>query len=210
MQKEKIMEPSGKAVDNILKSGPAAWFRAAKFRKKGRCFYRGYGELIHTAYFQTTWLNTPEDGTFAINLGVEWPKLHEIWTGTPEIKNPAIATCFIRARLHPEVGWGQDYWWRAVPVSEAATVSNMIVTTLDKYAESFWSTYSNLEYILHQLEGKELVACGIPKHVVLASLLVHFGRKSEAEKIMIDAIRKTVRNIELNKRISKRLGLEVA
>ena len=44
--------------------------------------------MIQVVNFQTTWLNTPEEARFAINLNVILPFNHEKWAGQPPPKKP--------------------------------------------------------------------------------------------------------------------------
>jgi Domain of unknown function (DUF4304) len=177
---------SGPIIDSAIREGPAAWFRSRGFKRSGRSFWHTSGDVIHTANFQASLSNTPTRARFFVNLGVEWPPCYEAWTGSPVKRNPATAPVFVQARLHPTRGWGQDHLWGAVPSPK--TAADEVVAALDLHALRFWVQFSDLAGVLDRLERGEPVPCGtVLPWLAHSVLLVHFGRKQDASRVLDQA-----------------------
>ena len=198
---------SGKVIDRIVNAGVANWFRQAGFERKGRSFFRQHGDLVQTSNLQASKINMPNVATFAVNLGVEWPYWHNVWTGRGLVANPALAPTFIQTRLHPNQGAGRDHWWPAHPDTDPDRIAAEVMGALQAYAETFWTRYSNLEGILREFEANALVPTGAPRRLVHAALLVRAGRTSDAKDVIMEAARRFPRGLSGFQRVSERLGL---
>jgi hypothetical protein len=171
---------SGSIVDRVIGSGVAAWFRRAGFRRKGRCFYRPSGPVVHTANIQASKLNRPESAVFTLNLGVEWLDWHRAWTNAKPLTNPALAPTFVQSRLHPVSGPGQDYWWPATDIGDPLSTAADVVRALEGFAERFWTHYSDLGAVLQEMDSGKRVPTGSPQPLVHAALLRNANRSADA------------------------------
>jgi hypothetical protein len=198
---------SGKTIDCVVAAGVAAWFRRATFRRKGRSFFRQQDDLFLTSTVQASKVNTPDKAKFVVNLGVEWPYWHHVWTGRELAANPALAPAFVQARLHPSVGWGQDHWWTANPEVDPKEIADEVVAALQAHADRFWKRYSDLDSVLEEFEVGTLVPTGTPKRLVHAALLARAGRAADAKQAIAEAARRLPRFAADFSRVSERLGL---
>lgn len=196
---------SGSVIDQIIATGIRQWFRERGFTRKGRSFFRADADLIRTANLQASWLNTPEDAHFAVNLGVEWSGWHEVWTGQPPRPNPAIAPTFIQSRLNPNANGG-DYWWPASVGTNVTKIAGEVVTALSEQAEAFWHRYSDLDSVLGEFDAGAHVPTGTLPRLVHTALLVRAGRTEDAQRTLLEARRRAPRNASF-KSIADRLGL---
>ncbi len=197
---------SGTIIDQIARAGIASWFKSAGFSKKGRSFYRIDGTVIHTANLQAATHNSNQAVRFAVNLGVEWPHWHRIWTDGKPLKNPALAPTYVQTRLHPNTGPGQDYWWAATDASRACDKVHEIVTALEAFAESFWAHYGDLSATLQDIESGKRVPTGAPRTLVHVALLQNANRSSEARLVLMDAVKRAPSQ-KLVQAVAERLGL---
>lgn len=197
---------SGAIIDGVVAAGVADWFRLAGFTRKSRSFFRGQGVAFSTASIQASKINMPHAATCAVNLGVEWPFLYEIWTGQQPRQNPAVAPTLAQARLDPQHGVGKDFWWPAKPGCDAEAIAKEIVDALGRFAQDFWDHYSDLDRVLNDFETGVRVPTGTRPHVVHAALLVRAGRLGDARNVLVEANRRW--SHESNSRVAERLGLE--
>lgn len=198
---------SGRVIDSVVAAGVAHWFREAGFTRKGRSFFRWYGGLVQTANVQASKVNMPDDASFAVNLGVEWPQWHEVWTSQELRANPSLAPTFIQSRLHPNQGPGRDHWWPANTETDPDRIAAEVVGALQAYAHEFWRRYSDLDAVLCELDAGTLVPTGTPRSLVHAALLVRAGRSAEAKKVVAEATRRFPKGSSGFQRVSQRLGL---
>jgi hypothetical protein len=171
---------SGAAIDRLVKSTIAPWFRQHGFRRKGRFFMRRWGEVIHVASVQASQWNTPVSADFYLNLDVEWLACRTLWTDQPARSNPALAPWFVRSRLRDAQG---RTGWNAMQ-DDPATLADVLVKALEGMAEEFWLRHSDLSDVLRRIEAGERLSLGSPPWLVHASLLMHFGRKVDAIAII--------------------------
>jgi hypothetical protein len=163
--------------------------------------------LFLTSTVQASKVNTPDNAKFVVNLGVEWPYWHRVWTGRALSANPALAPTFVQARLHPSLGWGRDHWWSANPEVDPNEIADEVVAALQAHADQFWTRYSDLDSVLEEFEGGALVPTGAPKRLVHAALLVRAGRAADAKQVIAEAARRLPRLAPGFLRVSERLGL---
>ena len=198
---------TGRVIDAVVGAGVADWFRQAGFRRKGRSFFRPHGELIDTANVQVSKVNMPSDAVFAVNLGVEWPFWHKIWTGSDVGGNPALAPTFVQTRLHPTDGVDRDYWWDATDLSAATRLAADVTSALETHAEAFWERYSDFDALLREFEVHRRVPTGTPQPLVHAALLTRAGRPAEAWAVIVDAAQRAPTASSHFHSIAERLGL---
>jgi uncharacterized protein DUF4304 len=176
-----VASVSGTAIDALIKSHLAPWFKGHGFRPKGRFFTRSTQDVVHVASVQASQGNAPDVADFYVNLGVEWQEVRRLWTGMADDEpNPARAPCYINGRLQAIDG---AVSWDALvgdPLGVALTAE------LETAAEDFWARYSNLADVMTRLDRNERLPLGTPKWVVHAALRRHFGDLSTALEI-IDA-----------------------
>jgi uncharacterized protein DUF4304 len=141
-------------VIDAVSSGIAGWFRQREFRRTGRCFFRVEAEVFHTANLQASKLNASAAATFAVNLGVEWPLWHGIWTSQAVGSNPALAPTFVQTRLHPTDGVGRDYWWETNDLGAAKQPTSEVTTPLEAHADEFWRHYGDLAAVPGDFEAR--------------------------------------------------------
>jgi hypothetical protein len=198
---------SGKMIDRVVAAGVAAWFRKAAFRRRGRTFFRQHDALFLTSAVQASKVNALDKAIFVVNLGVEWPYWHHVWTGRELAANPALAPAFVQARLHPSLGWGQDHWWSVNPDVDPSEIADEVVAALQAHADRFWKRYSDLDSVLEEFEVGTLVPTGTPKRLVHAALLARAGRADDAKQVIAEAARRRPRFAAGFLRVSERLGL---
>lgn len=197
---------SGRIVDGVIGSGVAAWFRRAGLRRKGRSFYRPSGAVIHTANIQASKVNNPGSAVFAVNIGVEWPDWHAVWTNAKPIANPALAPTFVQTRLHPNFGPGRDYWWPATDATVSSSTAAEVVRALDGFAEAFWTRYGDFGYVLQEMDSGRRVPTGSPQLLVHVALLLNANRRADAQLALTKAMAKSP-SPALVAGVAARLGL---
>lgn len=166
---------SGAAVGRVVRTLIAPWLCERGFQCRGRFFNRPSADVIHVASVQASRWNSPQSADFYVNIDVEWPACHALWTGSATGYNPALAPCFARSRLRTPGGAES---WNAL--QEGESLSGQIRLALSEHAETFWQHHSNLADVLRRLEAGESVRLGAPTWFVKAALLDHFGRRAEA------------------------------
>jgi hypothetical protein len=198
---------SGKPINQILAAGVNQWFGHHGFARSGRSFFRTSEQVIHTASIQASKINMPGDVCFAVNLGVEWPYWHRIWTGSLPRPNPALAPTFVQSRLNPTAS-GRDYWWTVDSNDDPEDIAHEIVSALAAQAEEFWSRHGDLDNVLRQFDAGHRVTTGAPAGLIHAALLVNAGRTVEAR----DAVRKANKRAPASfdvRTVAKRMGLDL-
>jgi hypothetical protein len=137
---------------------------------------RPSGEVIHVASVQASQWNTPHSADFYLNVDVEWPACHRLWTGQPVGANPALAPCFVRSRLWKAPG---ATGWDAIQ-NDVEALAVALVDALEETAEAFWFRHSDLDDVQRRIEAGERLNLGTPQWLVHAALLMHFGRQADA------------------------------
>lgn len=166
---------SGAAIDRLVKSTIAPWFREHGFRRTGRFFMRPWGEVIHVASVQASQWNTAHSADFYVNVDVEWPACRGPLTGQT-VANPALAPWFVRSRLRD--AHGQTVW--DALQADADALAAVVGEALAETAEEFWLSHSDLADVLRRIEAGEELSLGTPQWLVHAALLLRFGRQAHA------------------------------
>jgi hypothetical protein len=195
---------SGSIINAVIAAGVSSWLKANGFRRRARSFHREHAQFVHTLYFQASRLNEPGAAVFAVNVGIEWPSLYTLWTGA-EYSFDAAGCTFLTARIHPENGVGQDFWWPATDPSPAQSSAERIVAVLEAHALPFWERYSDARSALDLLEHFSAFA-GIPVWLLRAALLRELGEVDQAMDALQVARRKSPKGFAPDA-FEKRLGL---
>lgn len=202
--------PSSKAVDAIIQGDVKSSLKSETFKKSGRSFHRQKVEMIQVVNFQTTWLNSPEEAQFTINLNVVLPFYHEKWTGKPLPKNPGSAAAIFSRRLGHFLPEGTDKWWKVTPSTDCAAVSLEVSELICSVGLPYLEKAANLQYLHDRLGSIEhFPGMLMNQPLAFVILLCHIGREIEARRV-IDEIRKNNRAEGFRKTIDliqERLGL---
>jgi hypothetical protein len=203
--------PSSKTVDAVVQGDVKSFLKSEGFKKSGRTFHRQNGEMLQVVNFQTTWLNTPDEAQFTINLNVVLPFYHEKWTGQQVPKNPGSAAAICSRRLGHILPEGTDRWWTVTPSTDCAAVSREVAELICAVGLPYLEKAANLQYLCEKLgSGKHFPGMLMSQPLAFAILLCHLGREEEAIRV-IDETRRKNRAEGFGKTIDlihERLGLE--
>ena len=185
--------PSSKAVDAVIQGEVKTFLKSEGFRKSGRTFYRRKGEMIQVVYFPTSWLNTPDEAQFSVNLDVVLPYYHEKWTGQPLPKNPSSAAAICSQRLGFLLPEGTDKWWIVTPSMDYAPLSRELAELIRSMGLPYLDKAADLHFLRESL-GSEKHFPGMlqSQPLAFAILLCYLGRKDVARSVL-DATRSSNR-----------------
>lgn len=201
---------SSKAVDSVIHGQINAYMKSEGFRRSGRTFHRPKDEMIQVVNFQTTWLNTPDEARFTINLDVVLPFYHEKWAGQPFPKNPGSAAAICSRRLGHLLPEGTDKWWTVTPSSDCDALSHELADLLRSIGVPYLDEATDLQFLCENLgSDKRFPGMLASQPVAYAILLCYLGREHDARDVLkairrknrIDGFGKTIDLIE------RRLGL---
>jgi hypothetical protein len=183
--------PSSKAVDAVIQGKVKSILKSEEFKKSGRSFHRQKGEVLQVVNFQTTWLNTPDEAQFTINLNVVLPFYHEKWTGQPLPKDPGSAAAVCSRRLGHILPEGTDRWWTVTPSTDFAAVSHEVAELIRSVGLPYLEKVANLQYLCEKLgSGKHFPGMLMNQPLAFAILLCHLGREGEARRVIDETRRK--------------------
>lgn len=117
-----VSEKVGKKIDYVVTAylGPA--LARPGFNRKARSVWREIGDgsqrSLHVVNIQGSKWNEGSSGSFCINLGVQFPALHELIAMRPGkewmrewIGRPDEAACTLRARVDDVLPSDRQEWW---------------------------------------------------------------------------------------------------
>lgn len=160
--------------------------------KSGRSFFRKRGEFFEAIYFQSSWLNTPQEACFYVNLHITLPFFHEIWTGGEFPKNAGSAANLVQVRLNkvlPDMAKGICY--EVTPETEPAPIAEEISQLLIDYGLPYLDDRASIDWMLKSVEGKtkgsQTAQYGIPYPPIVVNAILHAyqGRVNEAEEAIV-------------------------
>jgi hypothetical protein len=179
-------------IDSIAKGVYSAILKPIGYRKVARNFSKQSGDLYQVVSFQSSWLNTPDEAQFAVNLHITLPFFAEIWSGREFPSNPGQAANLVQVRLNKNLPLTGDHWWKITPKSDPLPLIDDISHLLVEKGLEFLDERTNLEWILMAVAGKkskEAHPLGIvyPPEVVHAILMAYFGKVEDAYKLLNQA-----------------------
>ncbi len=182
---------SSKTVDAVILGEVKSFLKSEGFRKSGRTFHRQKGEMIQVVNFQTTWLNTPDDARFTVNLNVVLPFYHEKWTGQPLPRNPGNAAAICSRRLGHLLPEGTDRWWTVTPSTDGVSVSREVAELIRSVGLPYLTKASDLQFLCEKLgSDKHFPGMLMSQSLAFAILLCYLGRKDEARHVLDETRRK--------------------
>jgi len=179
-------------IDATARSVFSGALKPEGFIRTGRSFFRKRGDFFEVINFQSSWLNTPQEADFFVNLNITLPFFHEIWTGGKFPKNPGSAANLVQVRLNmvlPDSAKG--IYYRLTPETAPEPITEEISQFLIQYGLPYLDDRACVEWMLKAVEGKtkgsQTAPLGIPYPpiVVNAILQAYQGRMSEAEEGLV-------------------------
>jgi hypothetical protein len=120
-------------IDELVKTHLKPALKELGFKSKSSTFFRQNGELVEIISPQKSSWNDANESKFTINLGVYWPKIHEILGGPIASLPPKEYECTIRQRLGSLFDNGKDFWWSVSPNSDIGQIGADVVEKVRHY-----------------------------------------------------------------------------
>lgn len=120
-------------IDELVKTHLKPALKELGFKSKSSTFFRQNGELVEIISPQKSSWNDANESKFTINLGVYWPKVHEILGGLIASLPPKEYDCTIRKRLGSLFDNGKDFWWSVSPNSDIGQIGADVVEKVRHY-----------------------------------------------------------------------------
>jgi hypothetical protein len=144
--------------------------------------------MIQVVDFQTTWLNTPDEGRFTINLNVVLPFYHEMWTGQPLPKNPGNAAAICSRRLGHLLPGGTDRWWTVTPSTDCSRLSREVAELIRSVGLPYLTAACDFQFLCEALGSEEhFPGMLMSQDLAFAILLCHLDRKGDAAHVIAEA-----------------------
>ena len=176
---------SSKAVDSVIQGEIKSTLKSEGFRKSGRTFHRPKGEMIQGVYFETSWLNTPDEAQFTVDLNVVLPFYHEKWTGEPLPNNPGSAAPLCSRRLGHLLPTETDKWWTVTPSTDCVPLSRELAELIRSVGLPYLDKSSDIQFLLENLGSDRPFADILTSQTLaFAILLCHLGREEEARRVL--------------------------
>lgn len=166
------------------------------FKKSGLTWNKNCQEFIQVINIQRSKYYDPELIDITLNMGIFYTPVFEIvWDKTA----PKIAKevdCLLRTRIGPVLmndfsGKTKDQWWRIEPNTDVDRIALEFLNNLESTVMPFLDSFTDLYKIKEFLNNFKDWQSKMPQHHLnLAIVAYQMGKKSDAEKILTEVIRK--------------------
>ena len=185
-------------IDELVKLHLKPALKELGFKSKSSTFFRQNSELVEVASPQKSQWNSAEEAKFTINLGVYWPKVHEMLRRVPASVPPKEYDCTLRQRLGPLFDQHRDYWWTVTPNSDVRAIGEDVVEKVRRYALPWFVKATSLN------EAPQMAPT--PTAVVM---LMMKDEQAKATALLIEAIAESKHAKAFLRSLGERLKLEI-
>lgn len=169
------------ALDSLIKVTMTPLLKKVGFKKKGRCWNKQVGDLVHVIQLQVSRYNTADDGSFTLNIGVFHSQVFSIiWDKYPPRHVP-IENCIFSVRVgfidaaQQNSNDVYDIWWSIDSKTNMEALLEEIDVSISEKILPFLSRLSDAASVLECIERtnryrNEMPLCRL-NHAVLSSLV---------------------------------------
>lgn len=100
-----------KRADSLIKAAVAAPLARHGFRRRGACYVRALGDLLHLVDVQYARITIATKRTFTLNCGIYVAGVTSALGNLPDPEQPGIADCCVRIRVGHLGPPYRDVWW---------------------------------------------------------------------------------------------------
>ena len=193
-----MLNHSSDLIDELVKLHLKPALKELGFKSKSSTFFRQKGELVEVVSPQKSKWNGAEEAKFTINLGVYWPKVHEVLQRVPASVPPKEYHCTLRQRLGPLFDQQRDYWWTVTPSSNVRVIGQDVVEQVRKFALPWFVKATSLD------EATQMAPT--PAAVVMLTMK---GEQTKATALITDAIAESKHAKAFLRSLAERLKLEI-
>src|SRR5262249_51869663 len=204
---------SSRLIDRVIAIGPAPVLKAAGYRKVARAFYAEAGGLFKVVHFQASMWNTPDSGSFTVNLNIVLPYFHEKWTGRAFARNPGSAQPVITKRIGHLTPERCDRWWEVTPKSNVDRVAAHVARAVSQRGLPFLDEHASVGALTQAVQHKDAMRTMLMSPELGLAILLRFqGKLSRATRVVQELARRNKYESFANtiRLIAGRLRLKVA
>jgi uncharacterized protein DUF4304 len=166
----------------VIRADLAKRLAAAGYRKSGRTFFAAGTDHTRVVNVQGNRWNEGDGGSFAINLGVYFPRIAEL-AGDPPVTGrfPNESRCSVRERLGALVYDGRDHWWDIGPDTDRERLARSIGTAWSVFGRTWLDRVATLE-------GAYTFVCEQGMPFVAANFALALGDRDAAAQLLRRAL----------------------
>lgn len=139
-------------IQSIAKTMDAELLKNAGYQKSGLTWLCG-APWTRVINLQVGKWNTPDEGTFTINLGLFIPELHAATESTPVTGSIKEYDCDVRLRIGELMPVGMDYWWKVTSATDSALIASEVCQALLRHGMPWLDqTGKSLSDVAHDLK----------------------------------------------------------
>ncbi len=139
-------------IQSIAKTLNEQLLKNAGYKKSGLTWLCG-APWTRVINLQVGKWNTPDEGTFTINLGLFIPELHAATESTPVTGSIKEYDCDVRRRIGELMPAGMDYWWKVTSTTDSAAIAKEVCQALLQHGMPWLDqTGKSLSDVAHELQ----------------------------------------------------------